>query len=134
METPFPTLAPTKLYAFLIKLRPLQQGTLMAFSGELVHGAWLKWLSYAAPDVANWLHEGNKRRLFTCSSLQFPIPTPRMREAERDNIHLPLDPEKTYTVTHYSASWRAFPPLLQSTHRLQHAKPRSKQTAIHADR
>ncbi len=98
METPFPTLAPTRLYAFLIKLRPLQQGTLMAFSGELVHGAWLKWLSYAAPDVANWLHEGNKRRLFTCSSLQFPIPTPRMREAERDNIHLPLDPEKTYTV------------------------------------
>jgi len=98
METPFPTLAPTRLYAFLIKLRPLQQGTLMAFSGELVHGAWLKWLSYAAPDVANWLHEGNKRRLFTCSSLQFPIPTARMREAERDNIHLPLDPEKTYAV------------------------------------
>ena len=98
METPFPTQAPTRLYAFLLKLRPLQQGTLMAFSGELVHGAWLKWLSYAAPDVAKWLHEGNKRRLFTCSSLQFPIPTPRMRDAERDNIHLPLDPEKTYTV------------------------------------
>jgi hypothetical protein len=98
MEIPFPTLAPTRLYAFLLKLRPLQQGTLMAFSGELVHGAWLKWLSFAAPDVANWLHEGNKRRLFTCSSLQFPIPTPRMRDAERDNIHLPLDPEKTYTV------------------------------------
>jgi len=98
METPFSTQAPTRLYAFLLKLRPLQQGTLMAFSGELVHGAWLKWLSFAAPDVANWLHEGNKRRLFTCSSLQFPIPTPRMRDAERDNIHLPLDPEKTYTV------------------------------------
>jgi len=42
METPFPTQAPTRLYAFLLKLRPLQQGTLMAFSGELVHGAWLK--------------------------------------------------------------------------------------------
>ena len=98
METPFPTQAPTRLYAFLLKLRPLQQGTLMAFSGELVHGAWLKWLSFAAPDVANWLHEGNKRRLFTCSSLQFPIPTARLRDAERDNIHLPLDPEKTYTV------------------------------------
>ena len=98
METPFPAQAPNRLYAFLLKLRPLQQGSLMAFSGELVHGAWLKWLSFAAPDVANWLHEGNKRRLFTCSSLQFPIPTARMREAERDNIHLPLDPEKTYTV------------------------------------
>ena len=98
METPFPAQAPNRLYAFLLKLRPLQQGSLMAFSGELVHGAWLKWLSFAAPDVANWLHEGNKRRLFPCSSLQFPIPTARMREAERDNIHLPLDPEKTYTV------------------------------------
>lgn len=98
METPFPTQAPNKLYAFQLKLRPLQQGTLMAFSGELVHGAWLKWLSFAAPDVSNWLHEGNKRRLFTCSSLQFPIPHPRMREAEQDNIHLPLDPGKTYTV------------------------------------
>src|SRR5450759_4642307 len=98
METPFPTQAPNKLYAFQLKLRPLQQGTLMAFSGELVHGAWLKWLSFAAPDVSNWLHEGNKRRLFTCSSLQFPIPTPRMREAERDNIHLPLARGKPYTV------------------------------------
>ena len=98
MDTPFPSLAPTRLYAFLLKLRPLQQGTLMAYSGELVHGAWLKWLSFAAPDVAGWLHEGNKRRLFTCSSLQFPISPPRMRDAERDNVHLPLDPEKTYTV------------------------------------
>jgi CRISPR-associated endoribonuclease Cas6 len=55
-------------------------------------------LGSAAPDVATWLHEGNKRRLFTCSSLQFPIPPARMREAERDNVHLPVDPEKTYTV------------------------------------
>src|SRR5437660_3024581 len=98
METPFPTQAPTRLYAFLLKLRPLQQGTLMAFSGELVHGAWLKWLSFAAPDVANWLHEGNKRRLFTCSSLQFPFPASRMCEAERGNVHMPLTPEKTYTI------------------------------------
>jgi CRISPR-associated endoribonuclease Cas6 len=44
------------------------------------------------------LHDGSKRRLFTCSSLQFPLPEPRMRQAERDNVHLPLDPEKTYTV------------------------------------
>src|SRR5437879_9130953 len=98
MDTPFSPTAPTRLYALLLKLRPLQQGTLMSFSGELVHGAWLSWLRSAAPDVATWLHEGNKRRLFTCSSLQFPIPQPRMREAERNNVHLPVDPEKTYTV------------------------------------
>src|SRR5256886_1131751 len=98
METPFSTQAPTRLYALLLKVRPLQQGTLMAFSGELVHGAWLHWLQTVAPEVAEWLHEGNKRRLFTCSSLQFPLPPERMREAERENIHLPLNPEKTYTL------------------------------------
>ncbi len=98
MDIPFPAMAPSKLYAFMLRLRPLQYGTLMAFSGELVHGAWLSWLRSAAPDVATWLHEGNKRRLFTCSSLQFPIPQPGMREAEHKNVHLPVDPEKTYTV------------------------------------
>ena len=70
----------------------------MPFSGELVHGAWLHWLREAAPDVATWLHNDNKRRLFTCSSLQFPLPHQKMLEAERDNTHLPLNPEKTYTV------------------------------------
>src|SRR6266851_2066922 len=90
--------APARLYALLLKLRPIQQGTLMPFSGELVHGAFLHWLKIAAPDVATWLHDGNKRRLFTCSSLQFPLPAQRMLEAERNNVHLPLDPEKTYTV------------------------------------
>src|SRR6266699_4298463 len=95
--SPFPG-CPAKLYAILLRLRPLQQGTLMPFSGEFVQAALLNWLRSAAPDVAAWLHEGNKRRLFTCSSLQFPFPELRMRQAERENIHLPLDPEKTYTV------------------------------------
>jgi len=98
MDISFSALAPAKLYAFYLKLRPLQRGTLMAFTGELVHAAWLDWLRSAAPDVASWLHEGNKRRLFTCSSLQFPFPAPKMREAERNNVHLPLDPEKTCTI------------------------------------
>jgi CRISPR-associated endoribonuclease Cas6 len=89
---------PAKLYALLLKLRPIQYGTLMAFSGELVHGAWMRWIREAAPEVATWLHDGNKRRLFTCSSLLFPLSPSRMLEAERENIHLPLDPEKTYSV------------------------------------
>lgn len=88
----------TRLYALLLKLRPLQSGTLMPFSGELVHGAFLYWLKHAAPDVATWLHDGNKRRVFTCSSLQFALPMQRRLEVERGNIHFPLDPEKTYTV------------------------------------
>jgi CRISPR-associated endoribonuclease Cas6 len=98
MDTPFSSSAPSNLYAFLLKLRPLQYGTLMTFNGEMVHAVWLDWLASAAPDVAKWLHDGNKRRLFTCSGLQFPFPPQRMREAERGNVHLPLEPEKTYTI------------------------------------
>lgn len=98
MEAPFSPTGPAKLYALTLKLRPLQYGTLMAFSGELVHGAFLRWLRSAAPDVAAWLHEGNKRRLFTCSSLCYPYPEARMLDVERRNVHLPLEPERTYTV------------------------------------
>lgn len=98
MDMPSLSGAPARLYALLLKLRPLEAGTLMPFSGELVHGAWLAWIREAAPDVAAMLHDGNKRRLFTCSSLQFPLPRARVLQAERDNIHLPLEPEKTYNV------------------------------------
>jgi CRISPR-associated endoribonuclease Cas6 len=98
MERATSLTAPTKLYAFLLKLRPLQGGTLMPFTGSQVHGAFLNWLRTAAPEVGTWLHEGSKRRLFTCSSLQFPLLPHRLLEAERRNVHLPLDPEKTYTV------------------------------------
>src|SRR5947199_5743736 len=98
MDTPFSSTAPARLYAILLKLRPLERGTIMPFSGELVHGAWLDWIGSAAPDVATMLHDGNKRRLFTCSSLQFPFAVARVRQAERENLHLPLEPEKTYAV------------------------------------
>lgn len=98
MTLPLSSTTPAKLYAFQLKLRPIERGTIMPFSGELVHAAWLEWIRAAAPDVATFLHDGNKRRLFTCSSLQFPLPIERVREAEREHLHLPLDPEKTYTV------------------------------------
>lgn len=98
MEAPFSPAGPAKLYALTLRLRPLQYGTLMAFSGELVHGAFLRWLRTAAPDVVSWLHDGNKRRLFTCSSLCFPYTEARRLDAERRNVHLPLEPEQTYTV------------------------------------
>jgi CRISPR-associated endoribonuclease Cas6 len=82
-------------------LRPLQkekEGTLMPFSGELVHAACLSWLTREAPEVATWLHDGQKRRLFTCSNLYFAQPMQPLLKAERENIHLPLDPRKTYTI------------------------------------
>lgn len=92
---------PTRLYALFLTLRPVQkekEGTLMPFSGELVHAAFLNWLRREAPEVATWLHDGNKRRLFTCSSLHFSQPMQPHLRAERENIHLPLDPHKTYTI------------------------------------
>ncbi len=100
MEGPFPrdTTTPARLYAFLLRLRPLQQGTLMPFSGELVHGALMRWLHVSAPEVASWLHEGQKRRLFTCSSLGFGLPWHRMLHAEQENVHLPLRPDRTYPI------------------------------------
>ncbi|MBO0783877.1 MAG: hypothetical protein J2P37_34150, partial [Ktedonobacteraceae bacterium] len=88
----------TRLYSLLIRLRPLQRGTLMPFSGELIHGSWLNWIRDIAPEVSALVHEGNKRRYFTCSSLQFPINDEGLYNAQRKNIHLPLDPTKTYTI------------------------------------
>src|SRR6266566_1921693 len=97
-DTSSSLVAPARLYALLLKLRPLEPGTLMPFSGALAQVAKLEWIRASAPDVSTTLHDGNKRRLFTCSSLQFPLPRARMLEAERENVHLPVHPEKTYTV------------------------------------
>jgi hypothetical protein len=44
--------AAPRFYAFLLRLRPLRSGTLMPFSGALIHGALLHWLTQVAPDIA----------------------------------------------------------------------------------
>ncbi len=98
MDSPFAAAGPARLYSLLLRLRPVEAGTLMAFSGDMVHAAFLDWVRSAAPEVAEWLHDGNRRRIFTCSSLQFPLSQVRLREAEERNIHLPLFVDKTYTV------------------------------------
>lgn len=85
------------LYAMLIRVRPLEPGTIMPFTGEQVHGALMRWLKGVAPELATDLHEGNRRRLFTVSSLCFPFPKGTFW-AERANVHLPLSPEATYTI------------------------------------
>jgi CRISPR-associated endoribonuclease Cas6/CRISPR Cas6 N-terminal domain len=128
MDIPSTLSSPAKLYALRLKLRPLERGTLMPFSGELVHAAWLDWVRAESPDVADMLHDGNKRRLFTCSSLQFPLPELRMRDAERGNVHLPLDPEKTYTVRITLLLGDLFPLFY---HSLMHFNMTSLGTKIH---
>ena len=86
--------ASNRIYALLLKLRPLGKGTLMPFSGELVHGTWMRWLRDTSPDVAQYIHGGGKRRLFTCSSLQFPFSQERLLHAQKENVHLPLDEQR----------------------------------------
>ena len=83
-----PTKAPD-LYALLLQLRPLAAGTIMPFTGELVHGALMHWLKGVAPGLASELHDGNQRRLFTVSSLRFPLPRGTSR-AEQNNTHTSL--------------------------------------------
>ncbi len=40
----------TRLYALQLHVRPLREGTLMSFSGELVHGAFVHWLKTTTPE------------------------------------------------------------------------------------
>ena len=120
--------APTRLYAFLLRVRPVQSGTLMAFTGELVHAAFLNWLRQTAPDVSEWLHDGNKRRLFTCSTLQFGLPSQAMLKAERENVHLPLDPQRTYFIRITLLLGELFPLLHEA---LMRYYPNPHQTTQH---
>ena len=41
IELPSSPSSPAKLYALQLKLRPIERGTLMPFTGEMVHAAWL---------------------------------------------------------------------------------------------
>ncbi|HEU5382395.1 MAG TPA: hypothetical protein VFV38_43835 [Ktedonobacteraceae bacterium] len=43
MAPPSIASAPARLYALHLRLRPLQSGTLLPFSGEQAHGAFLRW-------------------------------------------------------------------------------------------
>jgi CRISPR-associated endoribonuclease Cas6 len=109
---PMPSQAiPARIYSLLLKIRPLAKGTLMPFSGELVHGAWIRWLNEASPIIAQQLHEGKKHRLFTCSSVQFPLSEERLSRAQRENIHLPLNEQQTYTIR-ITLLWGELFPLL----------------------
>ena len=105
--------ASNRIYALLLKLRPLGKGTLMPFSGELVHGTWMRWLRDTSPDVAQYIHGGGKRRLFTCSSLQFPFSQERLLHAQKENVHLPLDEQRTYTIRITLLSGDLFPLLYE---------------------
>ncbi len=119
-----PPIGPGRVYALLLKLRPIQRGTLMAFSGELVHGAWMEWIRAVSPDISAALHEGNRQRPFTCSSLRFPLHSDRMRPAETENKHLHLEPEKQYTIRVTLLQGELFPlfyhALLQLSTRRDH--------------
>lgn len=85
----------------------------MPFSGELVHGAWMRWLRDVSPEVAQYLHSEGKRRLFTCSSVQFPFTQERLLHAQKENEHLRLDERRTYTIRITLLSGTLFPLLYE---------------------
>lgn len=126
MEMPARFAGSTRLYALQLHLRPLREGTLMPFSGELVHGAFLHWLGTAVPEMANWLHAGQKRRFFTCSSLHFKSSAHGHLKAQRENIHLPLDPRETYTVRLTLLLGDLFPLLHEALTPFQFTNPGSE--------
>jgi CRISPR-associated endoribonuclease Cas6 len=119
----------TRLYALQLCLRPVREGTLMPFSGELVHGAFLHWLKATMPETTDWLHAEQKRRFFTCSNLHFKSSAHGLLKAQRENIHLPLDPRETYTVRLTLLLGDLFPLLhealipFQATHRKSEKAP-----------
>ncbi len=99
---------PAKLYAILLRLRPLQQGTLMPFSGEFVQAALLNWLRSAAPDVAAWLHEGKREHT----------------SAAR--------PRKDLHRTHHATAWRVVSAVLRCIDAFQYDCPWGTEAAVHA--
>jgi hypothetical protein len=90
-ETLYAPTSPARLYALLLRLRPLQQGTLMPFAGELVHGAFISWLRAAAPDVANWYHGPALAAAAICKNLNYhPMMLDCLRELLRGEPGLTL--------------------------------------------
>jgi Uncharacterized conserved protein len=125
-----PSSASSNIYALLLKIRPLASGTLMPFSGQLVHGAWMKWLQTVAPEISDYLHGGNKRRLFTCSSLQLPLAQPRLLQVQRENIHFPLREQQTYTIRITLLRGELFPLLYEIIMNMNLRSQFSDSTAI----
>jgi CRISPR-associated endoribonuclease Cas6 len=118
------------MYALLLKIRPLARGTLMPFSGELVHGAWMRWIREAEPAIAEHIHESGKRRLFTCSSVQFPLPQERLLRAQKENVHLPLDERQSYTLRITLLQGDLFPVLYELVMRMNQRSFLEESTVI----
>ncbi len=127
MDIPFLPTSSSRLYAFVLKLRPLERGILRPFSGDLAHAALLEWMKSASPEIADWLHDGNQRRLFTCSSLQFPIPLHKLHNAERENRYLMIGPEKTYLLRITLLREELFPLFCDSLLHFNFEKANSRQ-------
>jgi len=74
---------PAQPYTLLLHLRLLRRVALIPFSSELVQGAFFIWLLTVALDAAARLHEGQKRRFFTCSNLLFDSSLSGLLKARR---------------------------------------------------
>jgi hypothetical protein len=90
----------------------------------------MRWVREADPAIAEWIHESGKRRLFTCSSMQFPIPQERLLRAQKENTHLSLDERQIYTIRITLLQGDLFPLLYELVRRMNQRSFLGESTVI----
>ena len=83
------------LHALMLKLRPIEPGNILPYAGQLAHAALLRWFAEVDSSVANYLHEPNARRPFTCSTLWLPN-VHEVMEAQSTNRRLSISLNQVY--------------------------------------
>src|SRR5437588_1587579 len=83
------------LHALMLKLRPIEPGNILPYAGQLAHAALLRWFAEVDSSVADYLHEPNTRRPFTCSSLWLPN-VHEVTAAQSTNQRLSISPNQVY--------------------------------------
>lgn len=83
------------LHALMLKLRPIAPGNILPYAGQLAHAALLRWFAEVDSSVADYLHEPNVRRPFTCSSLWLPN-TYEVNAAQSTNQRLSISLNQVY--------------------------------------
>ena len=83
------------LYSLLIKLRAQSPGELPRYAGQMTHAALLHWIKAVDPECATLLHEPNKRRPFTCSSLILPT-DPDSASLQGSHHRVTILPQRIY--------------------------------------
>ncbi len=87
-----------ELFSMLLRLHPVEAGTISLSAGNQVQAAFLDMVRQSDPTLAEWLHIPNQRRPYTLGLLQgFNHLTPKqMEEAMVKNQGVQVTPGQTY--------------------------------------